>query len=101
MNDYNKYLGKIAITIDQFEGLPEGVIVKIVAVLTGSSKFWVWGRYSLAVTFPKKYRSASKHSISNHLWDDWKFEYKVLDGINPDLKEYYYTNPDHIKIIGN
>lgn len=102
MNDYNKYLGKIAVTLARFEGMPEGQIVKIVAVLTGNSnERWVEERYPIAITVPKNCKMTPKHSITNHLWYNYDLKYNVLDGINPDLEEYYYINPNYLEIIGN
>lgn len=102
MNDYNKYLGKIAITLARFERMPAGQIVKIVAVLTeNSNEYWIKKRYSIAITVPKNCEITPKHSITNHLWDNYDLKYKVLDGINPDLEEYYYINPNYLEIIGN
>lgn len=102
MNDYNKYLGKIAVTLEKFEDMPEGQIVKIVAVLTGNLNKYLEGkRYTIAITVPKNCKTTPRHSITNHLWDIYNLKYKVLDEINPNLEEYYYINPNYLKIIGN
>lgn len=102
MDDYKKYLGKIAVTLAQFEGMPEGQIVKIVATLTKNwNNSWIESRYQLAIIVPKNCEMTPRHPISNHLWDNYNLEYKILEGINPNLNEYYYISKDYVKIIKN
>lgn len=89
MNNYNKYLGIVAFTNSDFEGLPANTLVQIVGTLKNKEKLKNKD-YGLAV----KILNQNSLNECGHELDGWfskMGEYNFLKNINLSLENYYYV----------
>lgn len=99
MNNYNKYLGTLAFTMEEFEGLPINTFVQIVGTPKNKEKLNNKD-YELAV----KILNQNALDECGHELDGWFSklgEYNFLENIDLSLENYYYVPFKTISFLSN
>lgn len=94
MNNYKKYLGIVAFTNSEFEGLPSKTLVQIIGTLKNKEKL-VNKDYELAVKILNQNTLDEwGHALDGWFLDGWfsePDEYNFLENIDLSLENYYYV----------
>lgn len=99
MNDYKKYLGIVAFTNSDFEGLPSKTFIQIVGTSKNKEKLENKD-YELAV----KILNQNSLDECGHELDGWfskMGEYNFLENINLSLENYYYVSFRILNFLSN
>lgn len=99
MNNYNKYLGIVAFTNSDFEGLPANTLVQIVGTLKDKEKLKDKD-YELVVKILSE-NALDKYGHDLGEWFSEIGEYNFLENIDLSLENYYYVPFRTISFLSN